>query len=545
MVYKDELLGIIKELHILTNSSKCDSKIAGELKRIVQYLMKVNCEAVDVREFCLNYNQALCITDGEGYIQYMNEQYMRDTGLDEHIIGKKEPYNISISKQVIASGRTISFGNNGLKAPNKKSRFVTGVPIFDRDHNLTHVVITLAPESEIFRRFQEMKKLVSEQNSVRIFEEGNPAEISLLGKAPAIKEVRGLIRKVAITDATALICGESGTGKEVVANCIQQMSRRSNKPYVRVNCAAIPANMLEAELFGYEKGAFTGAVSRKLGLFEVANHGTIFLDEIGDFPLELQPKLLRTLQQGEIYRIGSTQPVRLDVRVIAATNADLKESVREGKFRKDLYYRINVFPISLPPVRERLEDIRGLIQHFLYEYGEHYGRMVQMQEANMELLEEYNWPGNVRELQNLVEYYVICSEENALLDKNELLELLQRNGLECDNLQVDRLFEKVENTLSDTESGGNADDEQLAFSSQTGDEWTVEDRKVIPEENKMDYLDGKRTLFELRDEFEKHLIEAALKKTGNANKAAKLLGIYPSSLYRKAQKYHLPYLEED
>lgn len=163
----------------------------------------------------------------------------------------------------------------------------------------------------------------------------------------------------------------------------------------------------------------------------------------------------------------------------------------------------------------------------------------------MELLEEYNWPGNVRELQNLVEYYVICSEENALLDKNELLELLQRNGLECDNLQVDRLFEKVENTLSDTESSGNADDEQLAFSSQTGDEWTVEDRKVIPEENKMDYLDGKRTLFELRDEFEKHLIEAALKKTGNANKAAKLLGIYPSSLYRKAQKYHLPYLEED
>lgn len=319
-----------------------------------------------------------------------------------------------------------------------------------------------------------------------------------------------------------------------MANCVQQASSRKNKPYVRINCAAIPPNMLEAELFGYEKGAFTGAASRKLGLFEVANHGTIFLDEIGDFPLELQPKLLRTLQQGEIYRIGNTQPIQLDVRVIAATNADLKDSVRNGKFRQDLYYRLNTFPINIPPLRERKEDIEGLVQHFLYQYGEHYGRMIQMSRDNIELLLEYNWPGNVRELQNLIEYYVICSEENNELNRAELAEILRRNGLERDNLQLENPFADPASFLP----------EESVMEDFNNLPYQASDNVHMPKNDQSMRLTGEKTLFELRDEYEKLLIKEALEKTGNAHKAAKLLGIYPSSLYRKAQKYNLPYLDE-
>lgn len=538
MVYKEELLQIIQSLHRSLDEDDYDSNAKIKIRELIQYLIKVNHEAVDVREYCTNYNQALCITDQEGYIQFMNEQYMRDTGLDKQLIGKREPYNISISKQVIATKRTVSFGNNGLKAPNKKSRFVTGVPIFDTDGNLTHVVITLAPESEIFRRFQEMKKLIREQSSVQIVSEGNVAETSLLGKAPAIKEVRNMIRKVAVTDATVLICGESGTGKEVVANCIQLSGKRKNKPYVRVNCAAIPANMLEAELFGYEKGAFTGASSRKLGLFEVADQGTIFLDEIGDFPLELQPKLLRTLQQGEIYRIGGTQPVQLDVRVIAATNADLKDAVMEGRFRKDLYYRINVFPINIPPLRERKEDIQGLVQHFLYEYGEHYNKILQMPKENMDILVDYSWPGNVRELQNFIEYYVICSEENNELQREELLDILRRNGLEQNNLQFSDALDVWENVSERPEQEKRVKagvPEKLPAS--------VNETQIMGKSVSA-HLTGEKTLFELRDEYEKMLIQDALEQTANAHQAAQLLGIYPSSLYRKAKKYDLKYIDE-
>ena len=472
---------------------------------------------IDVRDYCESYRQALCITDADGVITYMNELYCQETGLDYSAIGTHEPFTDPISKKVIERRQTVSFGNAGVTTPSKTGRFVTGVPIFDQNNRLVNIVITLAPEREIFRRFREMKSLISQQQTIRVLEAGDEKALSLLGRDPKVKEIRRLIRRVAPTDAAVLITGESGTGKEVIADCIQETSKRSKKTYVKINCSAIPANMLEAELFGYEKGAFTGAASQKIGLFEVADKGTILLDEIGDIPLELQPKLLRVLQQGEIYRIGNNKPVKLDVRVIAATNNNLTEKMHAGTFREDLYYRINVFPINAPPLRERRDDISGLVEYFLHEYSRRYDRSCVISDAVMQMLADYDWPGNVRELQNIVEYYVICSEEGGELGPDFVSQILQRSS------PVPVHYSKYSAAAEDAVSTPPA----------------VVPDSVVPVE-----VTGERSLFELRDAYEKLLIEDAICKTANASQAAKLLGLYPSSLYRKMLKYGIHAKEE-
>jgi formate hydrogenlyase transcriptional activator len=224
-----------------------------------------------------------------------------------------------------------------------------------------------------------------------------------------------LIRTVAPTDSTVLIQGETGTGKEVIAQAIHTNSRRRDRPFVKLNCAAIPLGLLESELFGHEKGAFTGAVSQKIGRFEAANGGTLFLDEIGDIPLELQAKLLRVLQEQEFERLGSTYTHRVNVRVVAATNQDLSTLVAEKRFRMDLYYRLNVFPVVLPPLRHRTEDIPMLIAHFVRKYAERMAKQIKkIASASMDELVRYPWPGNVRELQNFIERAVILTNGDVL-----------------------------------------------------------------------------------------------------------------------------------
>jgi len=223
------------------------------------------------------------------------------------------------------------------------------------------------------------------------------------------------IRTVAPTDSTVLIEGETGTGKELIARAIHMNSRRSNRPFVKLNCAAIPLGLLESELFGHEKGAFTGAVAQKLGRFEVADGGTLFLDEIGDIPLELQAKLLRVLQEQEFERLGSTYTHRVNVRVVAATNQDLTGLVAEKLFRMDLYYRINVFPLALPPLRHRMEDIPMLVAHFVRRYGQSMSKKIEKITSDaMEALVRYPWPGNIRELQNFIERAVILTKAEVL-----------------------------------------------------------------------------------------------------------------------------------
>jgi formate hydrogenlyase transcriptional activator len=244
----------------------------------------------------------------------------------------------------------------------------------------------------------------------------------IVGSSDAIRRVLGQVAKVAPTDSTVLIFGETGTGKELIARAMHKRSNRSARAFIRVNCGAIAPSLIASELFGHEKGAFTGAFERRIGHFEAADGGTIFLDEIGDLPLDTQSSLLRVLQERELQRVGSSKPIQVDVRVLAATNRDLRSDVDAGKFREDLFYRLNVFPIRLPPLRERADDIPLLVEYLVNRYAEKAGkRFENITSKTLELLQVYHWPGNIRELQNIIERAVIlCDGATFSVDESWL-----------------------------------------------------------------------------------------------------------------------------
>jgi formate hydrogenlyase transcriptional activator len=277
--------------------------------------------------------------------------------------------------------------------------------------------IAIALENSLtYRQLEKMKeRLATEklylEDEIRLDHNiGN-----MVGDGPAIQSVLRSIQTVAPTDATVLITGETGTGKELVARAVHELSSRRKGSFVKVNCAAIPASLLESELFGHEKGSFTGAIAQKIGRFELAHQGTLFLDEIGEMPLELQPKLLRAIQDQEFERVGGARTIRTDARLVAATNRDLKAMVEEGKFRADLYYRLHVFPLHTPPLRERREDIPLLTRYFVQKHAQRMGRNIDTIPASaMDALTRYDWPGNVRELQNVLERSVILTNGNVL-----------------------------------------------------------------------------------------------------------------------------------
>jgi formate hydrogenlyase transcriptional activator len=243
----------------------------------------------------------------------------------------------------------------------------------------------------------------------------NDGFAGIVGASETLREVLKLVQIVAPTISTTLIQGETGTGKDLIAHAIHNLSSRRGRPFVKLNCAAIPFDLLESELFGHEKGAFTGAITPKVGRFELADKGTLFLDEVGDIPLALQPKLLRVLQEQEFERLGSTRTHRVDVRLVAATNRNLEDMVKRNEFRSDLYYRLNVFPISLPPLRARCEDIPALVEHFVEVYARRMGKQIdRVSSETMSELTSHSWPGNIRQLQNFIERSVILSSENVL-----------------------------------------------------------------------------------------------------------------------------------
>jgi formate hydrogenlyase transcriptional activator len=267
-----------------------------------------------------------------------------------------------------------------------------------------------------YRRIEELNARLAEEklyleDEIRTqfgFEE-------IIGRSPALHTVLRQVETVAPSDSAVVIYGETGTGKELIARAIHDLSSRRKRTFVKINCAAIPGGLLESELFGHEKGAFTGAIARRIGRFELAHGGTLFLDEIGEIPLELQPKLLRVLQEHEFERLGSSHTLKVDVRLVAATNRDLMQMVRERRFRDDLYYRLNVFPLSVPPLRDRREDIPILVRHFVQANARRMRKEITSISAeSMELLTRYDWPGNVRELQNLIERAVIVSQGAVL-----------------------------------------------------------------------------------------------------------------------------------
>jgi len=282
-----------------------------------------------------------------------------------------------------------------------------------RDEDLLNAVDQAINRS---RQIEQLKNKPTEEE--KISEDALRSEISfseIVGQSAALRRALKEVETVASTDSTVLIYGETGTGKELIARAIHNLSLRRSNPFAKLNCAAIPTGLLESELFGHEKGAFTGAIAQRIGRFELANRGTIFLDEIGDIPLELQPKLLRVLQEREFERLGSTRTLHTDARLIAATNTDLAEKVNEKQFRSDLYYRLNVFPIVVPPLRERREDIPLLVRHFVQKYTQRIKKPIErIPSAAIDALSEYDWPGNARELEHFIERAVILSPGSEL-----------------------------------------------------------------------------------------------------------------------------------
>ena len=285
-------------------------------------------------------------------------------------------------------------------------------------------------DSEELKRVMS-KAAASADLSAREASEAGPGRFGIIGQSAVLQDVFKTIDKVAPSPSTVLVTGESGTGKELIARALHSESPRRGKPFIRINCAAIPRDLIESELFGYEKGAFTGAVSAKPGRFELADEGTLFLDEIGEIPLEMQVKLLRALQESEFERVGGVTTTHVDVRLVAATNQDLALEVREGRFREDLFYRLNVVPIVLPPLRDRREDIPLLVEHFRTKYNERLGKKVERVTADaIRLLCAYQWPGNIRELENVMERGVLFAED-AEVTPDELPEQIRgREALE-------------------------------------------------------------------------------------------------------------------
>jgi formate hydrogenlyase transcriptional activator len=278
-------------------------------------------------------------------------------------------------------------------------------------HDMARQIALAIENMQAYDEIARLKGQLERENSYlqdEIATQHNFREV--VGRSAALQRVLKAAETVAPTGATVLLTGETGTGKELVARAVHDLSPQRGRALVKVNCAALPATLIESELFGHERGAFTGAVGRVVGRFELANHGTIFLDEIGDLPLELQAKLLRVLQEGEFERVGGRETLKVKVRVIAATNRELETAVREEKFRADLYYRLNVFPIEMPALRQRREDIPDLVRHFVGKYGSQLGRRIEtIPQSALKSLQEYPWPGNVRELENVIEHAIILS----------------------------------------------------------------------------------------------------------------------------------------
>ena len=312
--------------------------------------------------------------------------------------------------QVYTGSRTLMLNFNTLK----RDDVVFGVSVFGKD-----ITALKGMEEQMRQQLAEIESLKQqiEKENVCLRQEiktGRGGD-NIIGDSVALRYVLFRAQQVAPTDATVLILGETGTGKGMVAYAIHEMSLRKDKSIITVNCAALPENLIESELFGWEKGAFTGAHARQAGRFEVANGGTIFLDEIGEMPLRLQAKLLRVLQDGQFERLGSTRTIKVDVRVIAATSRDLKVEVQNGRFREDLFYRLNVFPVSIPPLRMRAEDIPQLVHHFIGKYARKCGRHIEtVSKSTMRILQDYEWPGNIRELEHVIERAIITSEGSVL-----------------------------------------------------------------------------------------------------------------------------------
>lgn len=375
-----------------------------------------------------NSFDGIYITDGMANTIKVNRSYETITGLKRSELMGRNMKDLVERGIISESGSLISIREHRpitLQQEFKTGRkaLITSTPVYGADGRVSMVVTNVRDLTEIYKLKEEVARKSEEERKLR--QELEHIQHKLIGRDNLVAVDKATLSvilmadKVAPMDSTVILTGETGVGKEVFAEYLYQNSRRSSAPFIRVNCGAIPANLIESELFGYEKGAFTGADKNgKMGLFEVADKGTIFLDEIGELPPDLQVRLLRVLQEQEVERIGGIRPIKINVRVIAATNRNLKEMMEQKKFREDLYYRLMVFPICIPPLRDRRKDIIPLAEKFLEQLNKKYGFQKYFSEDTIRIMNSYDWPGNIRELKNLVERAVIINSEDEISSKS-------------------------------------------------------------------------------------------------------------------------------
>ncbi len=387
---------------------------------------------------------------------------------------------------------------------------VVSTPIQNSEGEVVRVVNASRDITELHEletELQQLKDIVEgyKIELARLQDQTNQKMGQLIYRSSVMEKIISKLMRIAVVDSTVLIMGESGVGKEVIADYVHSHSPRMDKPLIKVNCAAIPESLLESELFGYEQGAFTGANKNgKAGLFELANDGTLFLDEIGDMPTELQAKLLRVLQDTQIMRIGGRKPIPINVRIIAATNQDLGSRVAQGTFRQDLYYRLNVIPVTIPPLRERKEDILPLIEEFTIRYSTKFNRHIRISKEVLVMLEEYHWPGNIRELQNIVERLIVTTDA-AIIGIDHLPEALVYGAKESHSVMSTQ-FQKSSNKFQQS----------------------IEVHKIIPLKKAV-YL------------VETQLLELAKEQCRTVTEMAKVLDMDQSTISRKLQKYGMQY----
>jgi len=452
-----EIMSKIADLQaLLASSDTLDkdeiAKMQEELTLLSDIVDKYYHGYIDFEFIVDNMGDSISITNAAGELMYVNKAWVKQNKMNpEDVIGKTMTYltestefGESVVNEVITTMQPHVILSNSLKHDFNLSGHSVGVPLFGPNGDLKYVVASLRPLSQFASLKSDFKKFVDEitaasksMSSTLVLQDTSEiADNPLVYISQEMEQVWSLVGKVAPTDATILIQGESGTGKEIVADEIYRLSSRSNKPFVKINCASIPENLMESELFGYEKGAFSGAnANGKKGLFELANGGTVLLDEIGEMPMNLQAKLLRVLQSNSVIRVGGTQPIDLDVRVISSTNSDLPRKIQENTFRLDLYYRLNIIPIHIPPLRERPKDIPAFCDFFISMFNKKYSHSFALSEAQKQYLEGYSWPGNVRELRNIIEYLVICFSDVENFTDEDLHSVLEASTAAIANEQ--------------------------------------------------------------------------------------------------------------
>lgn len=440
-----------------------------------------------------NSFDGIYITDGSANTVMINHAYEQITGLDKKEVLGKNMKDLVKSKLISYSGSLKAISERRpvtlmQEFKTGKKAMITSTPVFDEDGNVDMVVTNVRDLTEIYHLKEKVEEQEQEEEKLRRNLEHVQQKLQIENMIAQDRNTLGAIvlaGKVAPLDATVMLLGETGVGKEVFAKYIYQNSSRKRQNFIKVNCGAIPENLIESELFGYEKGAFTGANRNgKMGLFELADKGTIFLDEIGELPTSMQVKLLRAIQEQEIERIGGTKPIKIDVRIIAATNRNLEQMMSEGNFREDLYYRLMVFPIQIPPLRDRRADITPLAQFFLEQFNRKYNFHKKFSESSLYMLNDYSWPGNIRELKNIVERATIISGGNFI---------------EPESLPIGEPAKKRETA------------------------------KTVKKPTK----NLQKTLMEIEAEY----MEEAYEQWGNVRDAAKSLGMNASTFVRKRKKY--------